>query len=192
MLENKRGPGASDAEASHQDPHTARGLGNRGADVGKSPRDSLTEQRLRLRRAGFAPIPVAGKKPVPEEWQKKTTVTDNEIETWSGYKSTGLITRLMPALDVDIYNPEAAEAVEELVRQHFEGRGKVLVRVGNAPKRAIPFRTDKPFKKITTYLTAPEGDPTIVMSRCLLNIAKRSLLRLMLSCVGLASKYAAG
>jgi hypothetical protein len=31
-----------------------------------------------------------------------------------------------------------------------------------------------------------------VMSRCLLNIAKRSLLRLMLSCVGLASKHVAG
>ena len=31
-----------------------------------------------------------------------------------------------------------------------------------------------------------------VMSRCLLNIAKRSLLRLMLSSVGLASKHAAG
>ena len=30
------------------------------------------------------------------------------------------------------------------------------------------------------------------MSRSLLNIAKRSLLRLMLSCVGLASKHAAG
>jgi hypothetical protein len=124
-------------------------------------RDPLTQQRVRLRDTGFAPIPVAGKKPVPEEWQKKTTVTDNEIETWSGYKSTGLITRLMPALDVDIYNPEAAKAVEELVRQHFEGRGKVLVRVGNAPKRAIPFRTDKPFKKITANLTAPEGDTTI-------------------------------
>ena len=33
---------------------------------------------------------------------------------------------------------------------------------------------------------------SLVMSRCLLNIAKRSLLRLMLSCVGLASKRAAG
>lgn len=31
-----------------------------------------------------------------------------------------------------------------------------------------------------------------LMSRSLLNIAKRSLLRLMLSCVGLASKHAAG
>ena len=34
--------------------------------------------------------------------------------------------------------------------------------------------------------------PPLVMSRCLLNIAKRSLLRLMLSCIGLASKHVAG
>jgi hypothetical protein len=99
---------------------------------------------------------------VPEEWQKKTTVTDTEIETWSGYNSTDLITRLMPALDVDIYNPEAAKAVEELVRERFEARGKVLVRIGNAPKYAIPFRTDKSFKKITANLTPPEDDPTAV------------------------------
>jgi hypothetical protein len=31
-----------------------------------------------------------------------------------------------------------------------------------------------------------------LVSRCLLNIAKRSLLRLMLSCIGLASKHVAG
>jgi hypothetical protein len=130
------------------------------ADASKSSREVLTEQRKRLRDAGFAPIPVTGKKPVAEEWQKKTTVTDTEIETWSGYKSTGLITRLTPALDVDIYNPEAAKAVEALVRKNFEKRGKVLVRVGNAPKFAIPFSTNTPFKKITANLIAPEGDPT--------------------------------
>jgi hypothetical protein len=39
---------------------------------------------------------------------------------------------------------------------------------------------------------APDALLRFVMSRCLLNIAKRSLLRLMLSCVGLASKHAAG
>ena len=87
---NKNGLGASDAEASHQDRHAGRGLNNKGADASKSPRDVLTEQRERLRGAGFAPIPVSGKKPVAEEWQKKTTVTDTEIETWSGYKGTGL------------------------------------------------------------------------------------------------------
>ena len=44
-------------------------------------------------------------------------------------------------------------------------------------------RTSK-FKSVTSAF-----EP---MSRSLLNIAKRSLLRLMLSCVGLASKHAAG
>jgi hypothetical protein len=67
----------------------------------------------------------------------------------------------MLAIDIDIYNPEAAKAVEALVRKNFERRGKVLVRVGNAPKFAIPFRTDRPFKKITANLIAPEGDPRI-------------------------------
>ena len=66
----------------------------------------------------------------------------------------------MPTIDIDIYNPEAAKAAEALVRERFERSGKVLVRVGNAPKCAIPFRTDKPFKKITANLIAPEGDPT--------------------------------
>ena len=37
-----------------------------------------------------------------------------------------------------------------------------------------------------------EDGRIMLMSRSLLNIAKRSLLRLMLSCVGLASKHAAG
>jgi hypothetical protein len=130
------------------------------ASGSKSPRDGLTAQRVRLRDAGFAPIPVRGKKPPFLEWQKRTGVTDAEIEAWRKYKGTGLLTRLMPTLDVDIYNPEAAKEVEELVRERFDGRGRVLVRVGNAPKRAIPFRTDKPFKKITANLIAPEGDTT--------------------------------
>jgi hypothetical protein len=38
----------------------------------------------------------------------------------------------------------------------------------------------------------PDAKQEEPMSRSLLNIAKRSLLRLMLSCVGLASKHAAG
>jgi hypothetical protein len=160
MLENKRGSGARDAEALYQGRHAARGAHNKDACGNKPTRDGLTAQRERLRDAGFAPVPVMGKRPATQAWDKKTDVTSAEIETWSEYKSTGLLTRLMPALDVDIYNPEAAKAIEELVRERFKGRGKVLVRVGNAPKCAILFRTDRPFKKITANLIAPEGDTT--------------------------------
>jgi hypothetical protein len=165
MLENKRGLGARHAEGSHQDRHAARGVDKKGADAGKSPGDLITERRKRLRDAGFAPIPVTGKRPAVPEWQQKTRVPDDEVETWEPHKGTGLLTRLMPALDVDIYNPEAAKAVEELVRKRFEGRGKVLVRIGNEPKFAIPFRTSTPFKKITATLIPPEEDPTAVYLR---------------------------
>jgi hypothetical protein len=44
------------------------------------------------------------------------------------------------------------------VRERCEtDRGHVLVRIGRAPKRAIPFRTDAPFKKITANLIAVGG-----------------------------------
>jgi putative DNA primase/helicase len=73
-------------------------------------------------------------------------------------RNTGLLTREMPTLDADILNQDASEAVEALVRERFADRGCILVRIGLAPKRAIPFRTDKPFEKITVRLTAPDGD----------------------------------
>jgi hypothetical protein len=60
------------------------------------------------------------------------------------------LTRLAPAIDIDILNPEAAEAVEE--------RGNFLVRTGKAPKRAILLRTLEPFKKLQALLIAPNGD----------------------------------
>jgi hypothetical protein len=65
----------------------------------------------------------------------------------------------MPTFDIDIRDPEAAAAVEELVRQRFDERGTVLVRIGNAPKRAIPFRTNTPFKKIQISFDVPKGHP---------------------------------
>ena len=64
MLDKRKGPGAGDAEASHQDRRAARALNNEGTDASKSPRDLVTEQRKRLRDTGFAPIPVSGKRPV--------------------------------------------------------------------------------------------------------------------------------
>jgi RecA-family ATPase len=120
-----------------------------------------TAVRLKLRENGYAPIPVNGKRPPFEEWQKKTTANPVEIELWekaySYASSTGILTAHTPTLDIDIMNPEAAAAVEELVRERFEERGYVLVRIGKAPKRAIPFRTDTPFKKIIRNVVAPNA-----------------------------------
>jgi hypothetical protein len=150
MLDKKKDLGAGDAEASHQDRHAAPRLNNKGADARKSPRDLLTEQRVRLRDAGFAPIPVSGKRPVIAAWQQKTDATDADFKAWredSPYaENTGLLTRLMPTLDVDIYNPEAAKAVEELVRERFEARGNFWFASATRPStrfRSAPINPSK-------------------------------------------------
>ena len=77
---------------------------------------------------------------------------------WSTATNTGVLTRLTPTLDLDIMHPEAAERVEEFVRDCFGEHGVVMIRIGKAPKRAIPFRTSTPFKKITVPLMSPMGD----------------------------------
>ena len=44
-----------------------------------------------------------------------------------------------------------------MVRDWFDGRGTILTRTGEAPKRAIPFRTEQPFQKILVKFVKPEG-----------------------------------
>jgi len=99
--------------------------------------------RKQLRRTGFVPLPVIGKAPPLEGWSLKTETNDGEIDLWSSLyhyaPSTGVSTQKLPAIDLDILNEEAAEAAEALVRERFEEKGYILVRIGRAPKRAIPF-----------------------------------------------------
>ena len=123
---------------------------------------SPAERRKHLLCAGYAPLPIAGKIPPLKEWQQKIKTNDGEIDLWSKLfpdaLSTGLLTQKLPALDLDILDEQAAEAAEHLVRERFEEKGFILVRIGRAPKRAILFRTNDPFKKVVINLTAPNGD----------------------------------
>jgi hypothetical protein len=121
---------------------------------------SITRLRKQLLRDGFEPLPVIGKRPAIDGWQK-IVIDDAEIERWEKLLhagGTGLRTRCMPTFDADIFNQEAAEAIEDLIRERFEDRGSILVRIGRTPKRAIPFRTEQPFPKVTVSLIAPNGD----------------------------------
>jgi len=118
--------------------------------------------RLALLENGYAPLPIEGKRPPLKNWQKKTATKVAEIELWDKLypyaTNTGILTQLTPTLDIDITNPEAAKAVEALARERFEERGFVLVRTGQAPKRAILLRTDTPFKKVTGNIITPNGN----------------------------------
>jgi hypothetical protein len=120
-----------------------------------------TELRHRLLAAGFNPLPLYGKRPAIEKWQCRETST-GDIYLWERIfpeaTNTGILTGRVPALDIDICDPDAAQAVEDLARERFDERGYVLVRFGRVPKRAILFRTNDPFPKITGNIIAPNGD----------------------------------
>jgi hypothetical protein len=123
--------------------------------------DNLATLRRQLKAGGYSPIPCEGKKPPVDGWEKKITVDDDEINLWSilyQYAgNTGVLTKYTPAFDIDVLNPDAAKAVEDLVRERNEEFGRVLVRFGLSPKRAVLFQTDAPFKKIQVPLIAPNG-----------------------------------
>jgi hypothetical protein len=124
--------------------------------------NSVTQSRLDLREAGYSPIPVRGKRPLMNGWQTKHEVGRAEIERWEknfpDQQNTGLLTRTMPTLDVDILDERAATRVQAIAYARFANRGHFLVRVGMPPKRAIPFRTDAPFCKIRIGLYGPNDD----------------------------------
>jgi Bifunctional DNA primase/polymerase, N-terminal/Primase C terminal 2 (PriCT-2) len=130
--------------------------------VRRRPRDP-TELRLELRSAGFSPIPVRGKNPGFAGWQEKTDASVEEIRHWGDdvffaqRANTGILCRWTPFADIDVRDEAAAVAVEKLIRDRFGEHGKVLVRIGRAPKRGLLFRTSAPFVKIVISLIAPDG-----------------------------------
>src|SRR5262249_36973768 len=87
--------------------------------------------RCKLATAGYCPLPLYGKTPPVygknnsrrgfDGWQKLNGVTRELIgmwaRTWPDAVNTGVLTRNMPALDIDILNEAAAVAAEELVRE---------------------------------------------------------------------------
>jgi Bifunctional DNA primase/polymerase, N-terminal len=113
---------------------------------------SIGSDRLLMRANGYTPTPCTGKRPVLSEWQKRHDPTDLEMAGWlrafPTARNTGILARNTPALDIDIFDEGAAQAVEDLTREWFEELGWVLVRGREgAPKRLIPFRCDDPFEK---------------------------------------------
>jgi hypothetical protein len=129
--------------------------------VSTDPLGDVTALRQRLRASGFDPIPVNGKAPKFRGWEGKHNVTAEEIQLWEKLYphdlNTGILAKFAPAIDIDLIDTEAAEAIEDLAREHFEERGCVLVRIGKAPKRLVPLRTTEPFSKVFRALIAPNG-----------------------------------
>jgi hypothetical protein len=123
---------------------------------------AITKLRLKLRENGYAPLPLSGKVPPMDNWTEKTDSTPDEIALWERLypycENTGVLTANCPAVDIDVLNPLAAAAVEEMARDIWEESGYFMVRIGRAPKRAVLLRTLTPFKKIAVSLVGPDGN----------------------------------
>jgi hypothetical protein len=107
----------------------------------------------------YDPVPCNGKAPAPLAWQTKIRLSAEEIKQMTVQfphaTNTGACTERTPALDVDICDPAAAEAVRNAVKDWFGNRGDVIFRIGRNPKFLVPFRTDKPFAKMKREFRGP-------------------------------------
>jgi hypothetical protein len=122
--------------------------------------EDMTEVRQAMYQRGFPVIPVSGKRPPMEKWTELRANCD-AIALWPNLypfaRNTGLLCKNFPTIDVDLMSPEPSEAIERLVHARFEDHGMLSARVGLWPKRAFLFITDRPFRKLTLKLIAPNG-----------------------------------
>lgn len=119
--------------------------------------DAATAARKRLLHAGYLPTPTIGKSAVVKGWAD-IVADDAMIDSWFGLfpdaLNTGIITRNTPAVDIDVYDPDIADEIEDLLWDMIGARG--MVRFGQPPKRAALFRTGVPFGKMATpVFTSP-------------------------------------
>jgi AAA domain/Bifunctional DNA primase/polymerase, N-terminal len=122
-------------------------------------------------QTGFHPLPLFGKAPsMMKNWPTKLDTNAAEIvmwgKQWPDARNTGILTKFVPTLDIDILNPEAVETIKRLVIERFEERGYTPCRTGQAPKCAFIFRCGTPFQKITADLIAPDGSQQHVELLC--------------------------
>lgn len=114
----------------------------------------LKDYGERLVELGYriVPLPPGSKGPHRKGWPKFNADAD-QVRRWysngSANDGIGVLAATTPAIDVDILDPEVAGLMADEIDKIFEGHN-LLMRTGRAPKFLIPFRSDEPFRKITS------------------------------------------
>jgi hypothetical protein len=121
-------------------------------------RRRATAYRRRLLASGYSPLPVNGKAPPISGWQG-IEATNDDISAWEhkypDATNTGILTCNTPAIDIDVLDPPVDDELQQIAERMI---GTSAVRTGQAPKRAMLFRTDAPFDKISTPIfISPDG-----------------------------------
>ena len=114
---------------------------------------------------GYTPIPIipGTKRPNLDEWPTYQ-FKEGDAAKYADH-GIGIVTRHTPAIDIDVYDADAAAEIEKMMLGILEGEVPPE-RIGLAPKRLFLFRTDKPFrKKLTAKHVLPGCDPKTKLSR---------------------------
>jgi hypothetical protein len=107
-----------------------------------------------LVRAGYpiVPLPLGSKGPRIKNWPNlRLSVEDVQrmAANGSAQAGVGVIAATCPAIDVDILDDVVADAMNDAIDVIFEKRC-ALTRTGKAPKFLVPFRSDTPFRKMSS------------------------------------------
>jgi archaellum biogenesis ATPase FlaH len=120
--------------------------------LGTSRLPAIEARRVDLVRNGYNPTPVNGKAAVLRDWSK-TASDEWDARRWSTThsfaKNTGIVLgENLVAIDVDILDRSISAPL--INAADLLGSGAPLVRVGQAPKTLLLFRTDRPIQKRST------------------------------------------
>lgn len=108
------------------------------------------DRALRLKSRGYIVVPIkkGTKGPDIPGWQNDDP-TEERLHTLAerGYANgnIGINTRFTPAIDIDVYDDVVSKIMEDYLAERY---GDICVRVGQAPKRLVLFRTTTPFRKM--------------------------------------------
>jgi P4 family phage/plasmid primase-like protien len=81
---------------------------------------------------------------------RKTKASIDDIRTWQRWGANcGLRSDSFPAVDIDCADPTLAQIIEDAALAQL---GPAPVRVGNPPKRLLPYRTAAPFGRMRLWM----------------------------------------
>jgi AAA domain/Primase C terminal 2 (PriCT-2)/Bifunctional DNA primase/polymerase, N-terminal len=112
------------------------------------------EHGERLVELGYriVPLPPGEKGPNRKGWPR-FELTAQSVRKMaakgSAHDGIGILAATTPAIDVDILDEEVAQQMSDEIDRIFAGQS-LMTRTGRAPKFLIPFRSDEPFRKLTS------------------------------------------
>ena len=107
---------------------------------------------FKILEKGYPIVPVkpGAKSPTIREWQKFEATPEKISKLLANGHAdagVGILTGKISFVDIDVYDPEFAIEIEDLTVNHI---GLAPLRIGNAPKRGLMYRTEEPFRKIAS------------------------------------------